>query len=57
MKAAYIYPASVTIRLRTERMMALSRIDGGGTTITDKEEFLSNEGSGSDPVIWKTVDD
>lgn len=57
MKAAYIYPASVTIRLRTERMMALSRIDSGGTTITDKEEFLSNERSGSDPVIWKTVDD
>ena len=64
MKTAYTSPASLSLRLSTEGMMALSRIDGsseGGTTITDKEEFLSGDtqsgGIGTNSEIWGGADD
>lgn len=64
MKTAYTSPASLSLRLSTEGMMALSRIDGsseGGTTITDKEEFLSGDiqdgGAGTSSAIWDTTGD
>ncbi len=65
MKAKYQTPASTSVRLRTEGMMAESLTVGGSTDATTGEEkkvgteseVLSNERKSSSSGVWKWMGD
>ena len=65
MKAIYNSPASTSVRLRTEGMMAMSMHIGGSEDETTGEtnhvhtetQILSNDRKNSSSGVWKWMDD
>ena len=65
MKAIYNSPASTSVRLRTEGMMAASLEVGGSTDeetgeanrVNTETQILSNDRKNSSGGVWKWMDD